>query len=116
VNVPAGSQVLCRFYFSHRELTVAEDEKFFDPDRVTFPGLPLGVAYKPPGVLFEYRKGSGAWVTLEGVVDVVEDAEGEYHSIVTAPLNGVAVWSYRGRAVDGATVIASTFIRTFTVS
>lgn len=113
--VPPGNQVLCRFYFSTRELTVAEDEHFFDPDRAIFPGLPAGVAYTPPEVLFEYAPAGGAFVIVQGE-HVVEDAEGEYHTVVTVPMDGKGVWKYRGRGVDGVTPLAATAVRTFTVS
>jgi hypothetical protein len=113
VNVPAGNQVLCRFYFSKRELTVVEDEHFFDDERDTFPGLPANVAYKPPEVLFEYKAPGAGWTVLEGE-DVVEDAEGEYHAIIAVPMAGKGVWSYRGRGVDGETPVATTPTRTFT--
>jgi hypothetical protein len=115
MTVPVGNQVRCRFYFSHRELTVTEDEHFFDPDRETFPGLPLGVAYTPPEVLFEYKPPGEAWITIEGE-DVVPDADGEYHAIVTVPMDGASVWSYRGRGVDGESPVAATAVRTFTAS
>jgi hypothetical protein len=115
VNVPVGNQVLCRFYFAHRELTVAEDEHFFDPDRETFPGLPLGVGYKPPEALFEYAPPGHAFTTVSGGA-IVEDAEGEYHAIITVPMTGAGVWAYRGRAVDGALSLAATPRRTFTAS
>jgi hypothetical protein len=115
VKVPVGNQVLCRFYFSNRELTVIEDEHFFDPDRETFPGLPLGVPYTAPEVLFEYAPPGGAFVIVQGE-HVVEDANGEYHAIVTVPMDGAGVWSYRGRGVDGVTPVAATPVRTFTAS
>lgn len=113
--VTVGNQEEVRFYFAMRELTIAEDEHFFDLDRESFPGLPAGVGYTPPNVLFEYAPPGSAFITLEGD-DVVEDAEGEYHAIITAPMDGNGVWTYRGRAVDGeGTPLASTPRRTFTV-
>jgi hypothetical protein len=115
VNVPVGNLVELPFYFSTRELTVTEDEHFFDPDRETFPGLPAGVAFKPPETICEYRKGGGAWTTIEGP-DVIEDADGEYHVIVLVPMDGAGVWSYRGRGIDGETPVCSTPVRTFTAS
>ena len=114
MSIPVGNQVLLRFYFSKRELTVTEDEHFFDPDRETLPGLPLGVGFKPPTTICEYKAPGGNWVVLEGTV--VEDAEGEYHAVILVPMNGAGVWQYRGRGVSGTTPVCSTPRRTFTAS
>jgi hypothetical protein len=115
VNVPVGNLVELPFYFSKRELTVTEDEHFFDPDRETLPGLPLGVGFKPPETVCEYKAPGGDWTVIEGA-GVIEDAEGEYHAIVLVPMGGAGVWEYRGRGVDGETPVCSTPRRTFTAS
>jgi hypothetical protein len=112
VRVPVGNPVVLRFYFSKRELSVAEDEHFFDPQRETPPGLPAGVGYKPPVTILEYRKGRGEWLTLEA--SVIEDALGEYHAIITVPMDGAGVWEWRGRGVNGEQPMVSTPRRTFT--
>jgi hypothetical protein len=45
-------------------------------------------------VLFEYKAPGANWTVLEGST-IHEDAEGEYHAIVTVPLDGAGVWTYQ---------------------
>ncbi len=114
MSVPVGSQRRVRFYFTTRGLIVAEDKRFFDPDRVTFPGLPEGIGFDPPVVHLEYTP-PGADTTVLSGASVTKDAAGEYHAIIVVPTDGAGAWSYRGRGWDGeGTAVGSTPLYAFT--
>jgi hypothetical protein len=50
------------------------------------------------------------------VPDVVKDAPGEYHAILTVPTDRKGVWSYRGYGEGEESVgVGSTLPRSFTV-
>lgn len=92
MSYPVGNLVRARFSFTTRELTDQEQAAYMAGD-----GLPDGIGTSPADVLADYQPSGGAVRTLEAP-DVVEDAEGAFHIIITA--DGPGIWKYRGRGLD----------------
>lgn len=105
-SVPVGSPSRNRFFFALRPLTEAEEEAFFAGR-----GLPSGVGYDPPKVLFDYKPPEGERETLEGAA-IVKDEAGGYHTVMTVKAPGTH--RCRGRGVnEGGEPVAATEDWTF---
>lgn len=93
-SIPVGSPSRNRFFFAVRPLTEAEEGAFFSGL-----GLPSGVGFDPPKVLFDYKPPGAERTTLEGVA-ITREEKGGYHALTTPTVDGLHLC--RGRGVTEA--------------
>lgn len=97
-TVPAGGLQTCRFCFTLRELTPAEEATFLEGK-----GLPSGVGFDPATVIGEYRK-PGAGIAEVSGGEVVKDGVGAYHIVLAIEQDGYWTWRGRGKNAEGKAV------------
>lgn len=95
VGIVAGNTGTLRFNFTSRALTEAEQETFDSTG-----ALPVGVGVDPTSVKATYQLPGAAPVTVEGA-GVTRHAQGSYSIPVSAPVQGILVWSGTGFNVEG---------------
>ena len=98
---PVGNQVELLFAFTTRALTPTEYATF-----ISGGGLPAGVGQNQTTVKCNYSVNGGPWTTLSGA-QVINDATGAYHSIITLSEQGDV--RYYGFSLDaGNNPVAAT--------
>lgn len=108
---PTGTQITCRGFFALRELTEAEEDSYF-----AGLGLPSGVGYDPPSVVFIYEPNEGKPTTVSGA-SVIRDGTGAYHIVVTPEDTQAGMWRYRARGLNAeGKPIVTTEDRMFTAT
>lgn len=109
MSYPVDNQIICRFAFTTRPLTIQEQADF-----EAGKGLPATVGFDPPVVKFDSRLSSNPVATLTGS-NVTRDNVGEYHVILDITDGGSWVWRGYGQESDG-TPVAATAAQSFFVT
>jgi len=101
-NAPTGSQRLCRFAATNRELTKVEEAEFLEGK-----GLPAATGVDPTTVFFDYTTPNGTTTTKEGTSQITRDAAGAFHYVIRVEESGPYHWRGYGKDSEGKALFST---------